>query len=267
MRTFILMAAVLVAGLVTGLAGGPAAAQQPDPMPTPGPATPAPLARAELDKRARKVAYEAVEIGVGLFNAGERSATPLVNYEGTARLYEGTLMALANMLDHRPDTVKLIVTKLEAARLQAKPQDRAFIMREALDAVMNVGAKKIALWDRLGGEKAVATVIKEFVAKTSKNPKVDFTRGGKYPVDAAAGARIEKTLVELVSEVTGGPLKYSGKDLKALHAGMKITDAEFDAMAGDLIDVLKQLKVPATELNELVAIVAATRPVIVEVKK
>lgn len=266
MRTFFLMAAVLVAGQAAAQQPQPQPAQ-PQPQPQPADPTPAPLARAELDKRARKVAYEAVEIGVSLFNGGERSATPQVNYEGTARLYEGTLLALVQMLDHRPDTAKLIQAKLEAARILPKPQDRAFVYREALDEVMKVGAKKIALWDRLGGEKGVTAVVKEFVATTAKNPKVNFDRGGKYKLDAAAVARIEKTLVELVSAVTGGPLKYSGKDLKESHAGMMITEAEFTAMAEDLINTLAKLNVPPAEIKELIAIVASTKPLIVEGKK
>ena len=48
---------------------------------------------------------------------------------------------------------------------------------------------------------------------------------------------------------------------------MKITDAEFDALASDLITVLKKFKVPQAEMDELVGIVASTRGDIVEVKK
>ena len=54
--------------------------------------------------------------------------------------------------------------------------------------------------------------------------------------------------------------------MKAAHKGMAITDAEFDALAGDLITVLKKYKVPQAEMDELVKIVASTRPDIVEKK-
>lgn len=228
---------------------------------------PRPLARAELDKRARKIAYETVEVGVGLFNAGERSPTPLVNYEGTARLYEGTLMALVQMLDHRPDTVKVIQAKLELSRLQQKPQDRAFVLREALDEVMKVGAKKIALWERLGGEAGVKAVAKEFIATTLKNPKANFLRDGKFKGDGTWVAEQERLLVEMISAATGGPLKYTGRDMKTVHAGMKITEDEFGEMVADMAATLKKFNVPRAESDELMAIVAATKPFIVEGKK
>lgn len=228
---------------------------------------PGPVSRAELDKRARKVAYEAIDLGVAVFNAGERSAVPLANYEGTARLYEGTLMALVQMLDHRPDTVKFIQGQLEKSKLQPKPQDRAFILREALDEVMKVGAKKIALWDRLGGEAAVKVLAKELIAASLKNPKVNFLRDGKFKGDGTWVAEQEKLLVEYLSSLTGGPLKYTGRDMKTVHAGMKITEGEFAAMAGDLVATLQKLKVPKAEMDELVAIVASTKPLIVEGKK
>ena len=47
---------------------------------------------------------------------------------------------------------------------------------------------------------------------------------------------------------------------------MKITNAEFDALAGDLIATLKKFNVPQAEIDELIKIVASTRSDIVEVK-
>ena len=47
------------------------------------------------------------------------------------------------------------------------------------------------------------------------------------------------------------------------HAGMQITDAEFDALAGHLVATLKKYNVPQAEIDELVGIVASTRKDIV----
>jgi hemoglobin len=120
------------------------------------------------------------------------------------------------------------------------------------------------LWDRLGGEVAVKAVIHDFVAKAAADPKVDFTRGGQYKLDEAGVEKLEKLLVQLVSATTGGPLKYEGRDMKEAHKGMKITEAQFGALAADLIDVLKEYKVPQKEIDELVGIVASTKKDIVE---
>jgi hemoglobin len=120
------------------------------------------------------------------------------------------------------------------------------------------------LWERLGGEKAVKAVVHDFVVSAATNKKVNFTRNGKYKLDDKAVEHLEKTLVELISQTTGGPLKYSGKSMKEAHKGMGITDAEFDALATDFIDSLKKFKVPQPEIDELVKIVAGTRADIVE---
>jgi hemoglobin len=93
---------------------------------------------------------------------------------------------------------------------------------------------------------------------------VDLTRGGRHPLDAAGIANLERLLVELVSAVSGGPLKYEGRPMKQAHAGMDITAAQFDALAGDLKVVLTKHNVPQKEAGELLAIIASTRQDIVE---
>ena len=75
---------------------------------------------------------------------------------------------------------------------------------------------------------------------------------------------IRKLLVEQVSEATGGPVKYTGRDMKRAHAGMGITSAEFDALAADLKASLDKFNVPAKEQGELLGAVAGTKKDIVE---
>ena len=99
------------------------------------------------------------------------------------------------------------------------------------------------------------------------DPKVNFFRDGKYKLDAKGVEKLEQLLVELVSAVSGGPLKYTGRDMKSTHSGMKITEDEFNALAGHLVATLKKYKVPQAEIDELVGIIAGTAKDIVEVKK
>jgi hemoglobin len=120
------------------------------------------------------------------------------------------------------------------------------------------------LWNRLGGETAVVSVVHDLVAAAAKDPKVNFDRGGKYKLDDAGVTKLEKQLVDFVSSVTGGPRKYTGKDMKTVHAGMKITEAEFNALATDLVDVLKKHNVAQKEIDELITLVASTKKDIVE---
>ncbi len=51
---------------------------------------------------------------------------------------------------------------------------------------------------------------------------------------------------------------------KEVHQGMKITGAEFDALAADLAASLDKFKVPAREKEDLLKVVGTTRRDIVE---
>ena len=216
-----------------------------------------PLDRADLDKRAAKVAYDTSKLGSELWTAGE--------VEGCFRLYQGALMALQPMLDHRPKLAALVKEKLEDAQTQ-RIEKGAFTLREALDAIQKetvaaVGGadKKGSLWSRLGGEKVVQAVVHDFVDAAMKDPKVNFTRDGTHKLDAKKRVQLEEHLVELLSEVGKGPIEYTGRDVKKLHAGMKITDAEFDAIVACLAEALKSNKVPVAESDELVKLVKSVK--------
>ncbi len=128
--------------------------------------------------------------------------------------------------------------------------------------------KVASLYERLGGEAAVKAVVDDFVGRAAGNPKVNFTRKGikEWEASEANVAKLKTNLVNLIGALTGGPQKYTGKDMKSLHAGMKITTAEFGALAGDLKATLDKFKVPAKEQAELMKIVGSTQGDIVEVK-
>ncbi len=133
-----------------------------------------------------------------------------------------------------------------------------------------VAPKEKSLYERLGGEKAITAVVDDFVARTAKNEKVNFFRKGtdkEWKPTPAQVDQLKKYLVELIGSATGGPQKYTGRDMKSSHAGMKITEAEFNAMAADLKATLDQFKVPAKEQDELFKIVGSTKGDIVEKSK
>jgi hemoglobin len=235
-----------------------------------------PLDRTELDRRVVRIVYEAALLGTDVFNDKK--------HDECYRLYQGTLLAVVPLLDHRPKLVASVKDKLDKAK-GMKAAEGAFVLRDALDEIQNeiapnpksdpktetktdpkVEPKKATLWDRLGGETGVTKVINDLLVVAIEDPKVNLLRDGKYKLDAKGTAHLKKMLLEMVSEVTGGPLKYSGKDMKSAHAGMKITAEEFDAFAALMVDTLKKNKVAQADIDELMKIVGATKASIVEGK-
>jgi len=126
-----------------------------------------------------------------------------------------------------------------------------------------------SLYERLGGEGALTLVVDDFVNRAAGDPAVNFTRKGtgmEWNATPENVAKLKKRLVQFIGMATGGPQKYEGKAMKPSHAGMKITSAEFDALAKDLIASLDKFKVPQREKDELIAVVASTKGDIVEMK-
>ncbi len=119
------------------------------------------------------------------------------------------------------------------------------------------------LYERLGGAYAIATVVDDFIERLLVNATLNAN-----PAINEARARVPKAGLKfhvstLVCEVTGGPCKYTGRTMKASHAHLNITGKEWDAMVADFQVTLDRFKVPAAEQQELIAIVASTKPDIV----
>jgi hemoglobin len=247
----------------------------------------APLARKEIDRRVYDSIYDVTKEGVDIYNTTGDEA-------GCYRLFYAALKTASPLLDHHPDLQKFIAEKMKKAESQTSYSDKAFTLRAGMDEVLKTLRKDAvvgkppaktdtspmpktdpvtpapagtkSLWDRLGGETAVKAVVKDFIASAAKDPSVNLNRNGKYKVDEKGLEHLEKMLVELISQVTGGPLKYSGRDMKTVHMGMGITEAEFNALGGHLAVTLKKYKVPQKEINELMGIIATTKKDIVEKK-
>jgi truncated hemoglobin YjbI len=111
-------------------------------------------------------------------------------------------------------------------------------------------AKPKTLYSRLGGKKAITAVVNEFVNNCATD-----TRINKFFADTAKDpkrlAKFKTNLVNQICAASGGPCKYTGKDMKTAHKGMGITDADFNALVEDLVKALDKFKVGATEKNEL----------------
>ena len=123
------------------------------------------------------------------------------------------------------------------------------------------------LYERLGGEGAISAVVDDFVARAAADTRnVNFTRQGhpnQWDPSPANVAKLKRRLVEFIGMATGGPQKYTGRDMVTSHTGMNITESEFNALAGHLKASLDKFKVPQKEQDELIAIVATTKDQIV----
>ncbi|MBI4714658.1 MAG: group 1 truncated hemoglobin [Nitrospirae bacterium] len=117
-----------------------------------------------------------------------------------------------------------------------------------------------SLYDRLGGKEAIAAVVNDFMELVGEDTRIQHA-----PVPERIPA-IKTLLADMVCQASGGPCTYGGRDMKSAHAGMGITNAEFDAVVDDLVKTLDKYKVGEKEKNELLSLLAPMRSDIVEVK-
>ncbi len=138
---------------------------------------------------------------------------------------------------------------------------------------------KRTLFDRLGGEQGITAIVEDFTARALEDPRVNWERKGlkrggllgrddsvSWNPNAQNVSTLKKHLIQFLALATGGPAQYDGKDIRSSHAGMRISNPEFDAAIGDLKASLDKLRIPDKEQKELLAIVESTRPQIVSVR-
>jgi hemoglobin len=132
---------------------------------------------------------------------------------------------------------------------------------EVKDEVTTAGKAEVAkkpLFDRLGGKPAIEAVVDDFLGRVSQDPTIN----SGFAVSAVP--RIRQRLIELVCVGSGGPCTYSGRDMRAAHAGLGVTGAQFDTLVGHLVATLDKFKVPAAEKGELLGVLGPMKPAIVE---
>lgn len=112
-------------------------------------------------------------------------------------------------------------------------------------------------YDDLGGKAGVRKISEQLlrVARTDSRIKAQF-------VDLDEERFLEK-LSEQICELSGGPCQYSGKRMEVIHEGMKVTVAQFNALAEDLQQVMTEQAIPNSIQNRLIAKLAPMQRAIV----
>jgi hemoglobin len=121
-----------------------------------------------------------------------------------------------------------------------------------------MGSKSDAsLYERLGGKPAITAVVDDFVGNVAADKRINgFFAKANVP-------HLKAMLVDQICEASGGPCKYTGRDMRSAHAGMGVGEADFNALVEDLIKTLDKFKVPAREKNELLGALGSMKKDIV----
>ena len=127
-------------------------------------------------------------------------------------------------------------------------------------AQANQQAEK-TLYERLGGYNALSAVVDDFIGRLVTDTHFSRFFAG-FSTDSKK--RIRQHIVDQFCEATGGPCIYTGRSMKQSHAGIGITESDWNAGAKHLAASLDKFKVPEKEKNEVLAFVTKLKADIVE---
>jgi hemoglobin len=117
------------------------------------------------------------------------------------------------------------------------------------------------LYKRLGGYDAIAAVADNLLVRLQADPQLArfWLHRGEDSL-----LREKQSLINFLCSSSGGPLYYSGRDMKISHRGMGISESDWQAFLGHLEATLDHFEVPAAERTEVLEFINSTKSDIVE---
>jgi hemoglobin len=114
------------------------------------------------------------------------------------------------------------------------------------------------LYDRLGGHDAVPLAVDRLYDRLVADPELSPYFAGRDV------GRLTRHMRPFIAAAVGGPELYRGRDMRAVHAGLGITDAHFDRTVEHLVAVLRDLAVDNNVIDEVGATLEPLRALVVE---
>jgi hemoglobin len=118
-----------------------------------------------------------------------------------------------------------------------------------------------SLYERLGGYDAIAAVANDLLPRLMADQPLERFWQNRAQDSIA---REKQLLIDFLCASTGGPMYYTGRDMKLSHKGMRVSEADWQAFLGHLNATLNSFEVPAPERGEVLAFIESTKLDIVE---
>ena len=118
------------------------------------------------------------------------------------------------------------------------------------------------LFERLGGYDGIVSFVEDLLPRLEADSQLGrfWQHRGNDGV-----AREKQLLIDYLCSSAGGPMYYTGRDMKTSHVGMNISESDWDIFMNHAGDTMKALNVPQQECEEIAAFVTSLKADIVEV--
>ena len=115
----------------------------------------------------------------------------------------------------------------------------------------------MSIYETIGGDPLVAAAVAEFYTKLASDPVIgDF-------FESADMAKLTTHQRMFLTAALGGPDAYEGRDMRAAHAHLQITDVDFDLFLEHLTKTLADLGTTPERTAEVLEALAPLRAEIV----
>jgi hemoglobin len=110
-----------------------------------------------------------------------------------------------------------------------------------------------SLFERLGGSPGIARIVDEVAARHLENPAIS-ARFRPYVEPPQKLKELKAHLAHFLELGSGGPQRYTGRDMKSAHAGMNISPAEYMAAMDDIVAALETASIDDETRKDVLAI-------------
>lgn len=118
-----------------------------------------------------------------------------------------------------------------------------------------------SLYERLGGYDGITAFANDLLPRL----QADSQLGRFWQNRGDDGiAREKQLLIDYLCASAGGPMYYTGRDMKTSHRGMKISESDWSIFLQHAGATMEALHVPKQECDEIVAFVLSLKADIVE---
>ena len=119
-----------------------------------------------------------------------------------------------------------------------------------------------SLYERLGGYDGITAFVNDLLPRL----QTDSQLGRFWQNRGDDGiAREKQLLIDYLCCSAGGPVYYTGRDMKLSHKGMKISESDWSVFLQHAGATMKALQVPRQECDDVAAFVLSLKKDIVEV--
>ncbi len=110
-----------------------------------------------------------------------------------------------------------------------------------------------SLFERLGGSSGIERIVDAVASRHLENPVI-CARFRPYLEQPQKLQELKTHLARFLELGSGGPQRYTGRDMRGAHRGMNISPAEYMAAVDDIVAALVQEGVDDETRKDVLAI-------------